>query len=71
MGIEDSSDCQLSQTQELSEEKRADIDTYAGFVCSVHFISSKPSALFERNSMDWAPTVNMGHTSSNVVSCVA
>ena len=62
MGIEDSSDCQLSQTQELSEERRADIDTYAGFVQSI---------LFERNSMDWAPTVNMGHTSSNVVSCVA
>ena len=67
MGIEDSSDCQLQQTQELSEERRDAICR----VCSVHFISSKPSALFERNSMDWAPTVNMGHTSSNVVSYVA
>ena len=38
VGIEDSSDCQLSQTQELSEERRADIDTYAGFVQSILYL---------------------------------
>ena len=41
MGIEDSSDCQLSQTQELSEERRDDIDTYAGFVQSILYLVNR------------------------------
>ena len=29
-------------------------------VCSAHLISGKPAQLFDENSPDWAPTVNIG-----------
>ncbi|XP_022807222.1 uncharacterized protein LOC111344272 [Stylophora pistillata] len=31
-------------------------------VCSAHFVSGKPSDLYDKNNVDWAPTVNMGHS---------
>eukprot|EP00795_Rhopilema_esculentum_P001849 gene1849-16342_t len=30
-------------------------------VCSDHFISGKPSALYEKDNPDWAPNKNLGH----------
>lgn len=32
-------------------------------VCSAHFASGQPSALEDTTNVDWAPTVNMGHSS--------
>ena len=32
-------------------------------VCSDHFISSKPAALFDQNNPDWVPTLKMGYSS--------
>ncbi|XP_022082443.1 uncharacterized protein LOC110974844 [Acanthaster planci] len=31
-------------------------------VCSDHFVGGKPSALYDRRSPDWAPTLNLGHS---------
>ena len=38
-------------------------------VCSVHFITGKPAALFDHENPDWAPNVKMGYESKtpNVV----
>ena len=30
-------------------------------VCSVHFLSGKPAALFETSNVDWVPSLNMGY----------
>ncbi|XP_060604759.1 uncharacterized protein LOC132757489 [Ruditapes philippinarum] len=59
------------KTRELSEERRrlwlANLhQDFAGKnlknirVCSDHFVNGKKAALYERESPDWAPTVNMG-----------
>ena len=31
-------------------------------VCSKHFVSGQPAKDWDRFSMDWVPTVNLGHT---------
>ncbi|XP_020899873.1 uncharacterized protein LOC110238542 [Exaiptasia diaphana] len=31
-------------------------------VCSAHFVSGKPATLEDKSNIDWAPTVNMGHS---------
>ncbi|XP_046862047.1 uncharacterized protein LOC124455458, partial [Xenia sp. Carnegie-2017] len=45
--------------------RRADIDgskcTYLR-VCSLHFVTGKPSALTDQTNPDWAPSQNLGHT---------
>ncbi len=33
-------------------------------VCSIHFISGKPSTVYDLNNPDWAPSVNLGYESS-------
>ncbi|KAE8743193.1 hypothetical protein FOCC_FOCC011222 [Frankliniella occidentalis] len=33
---------------------------YGDFVCSDHFVSGAPSAYHEEDSVDWAPSLNMG-----------
>jgi len=38
-------------------------------VCGDHFISGSPSKLFEDNSLDWAPSLNLGYHSHT--SCVS
>ena len=30
-------------------------------VCSDHFVSGSPSALFDENNPDWAPSLNLGY----------
>ena len=43
--------------------RRSDINVYAlhHIVCSVHFLSGKPAALFETSNVDWVPSLNMGY----------
>ncbi|XP_046857605.1 uncharacterized protein LOC124451005 [Xenia sp. Carnegie-2017] len=49
----------------LRRIRRADIDdskcTYLR-VCSLHFVTGKPSALTDQTNPDWAPSQNLGHT---------
>lgn len=33
-------------------------------VCSVHFISGKPSTLYDSTNPDWVPSLNLGHSQS-------
>lgn len=42
--------------------KRKDLDTTKDHVvCSDHFVSGKPAALYERSSVDWVPSLYMGY----------
>ncbi|XP_061696017.1 52 kDa repressor of the inhibitor of the protein kinase-like [Syngnathoides biaculeatus] len=34
-------------------------------VCSDHFVSGEPSKLYDKDSVDWAPTVKLGHNNVN------
>ena len=47
----------------FSAIKRSDINVNAlhHIVCSVHFLSGKPTALFETSNVDWVPSLNMGY----------
>ena len=36
-------------------------------VCSVHFISGKPAALYDKHNPDWIPNQKMGYEVSNIV----
>lgn len=38
-------------------------------ICACFFTSGKPTNLYDTNNIDWAPTVNMGH--SNIKNPVA
>ena len=65
---------QGKQTQELSERRRRswlaairrkDIksESYAYMrVCSEHFVSGKPSKLYDATNPDWSPSLNLGHS---------
>ncbi|XP_075542008.1 uncharacterized protein LOC142576016 [Dermacentor variabilis] len=66
---------QCSRTQELSERRRAewfrrirraDIDENSPNykVCSVHFISGKPSYLMDERNPDWAPSLQLGYSTN-------
>lgn len=35
-------------------------------MCSDHFVSGSPSALFDENNPDWAPSLNLGYDSVNI-----
>ena len=35
-------------------------------VCSDHFVSGSPSALFDENNPDWAPCLNLGYDSESM-----
>ncbi|XP_069128215.1 uncharacterized protein [Argopecten irradians] len=64
---------QGEKTQELTEKRRtlwlskisrADLapSSYPYLrVCSEHFVSGKPSSLYPENSIDWAPSLKLGH----------
>ncbi|XP_077993128.1 uncharacterized protein LOC144447095 [Glandiceps talaboti] len=57
---------QKRQEKWLSNIRRADIKTSgieSGYlrVCSDHFVSGGPSKLYDENSLDWAPTLKLGH----------
>jgi len=60
------------QREWLARINRKDIrpDQYDNVrVCGDHFISGSPSKLFEDNSLDWAPSLNLGyHTHTSCVS---
>ena len=47
----------------FSAIKRSDINVNVlhHIVCSVHFLSGKPTALFETSNVDWVPSMNMGY----------
>ena len=47
----------------FSAIKRSDISVNAlhHIVCSVHFLSGKPAALFETSNVDWVPSLTMGY----------
>ena len=47
----------------FSTIKMSDINANAlhHIVCSVHFLSGKPTALFETSNVDWVPSLNMGY----------
>ncbi|XP_069114764.1 uncharacterized protein [Argopecten irradians] len=64
---------QGERTLELSEKKRQtwlsrisrDIPKTSQKytrVCSEHFVSGKPADLYNESDIDWAPSVNLGHT---------
>ena len=36
-------------------------------MCSVHFISGKPAALYDKHNPDWIPNQKMGYEVSNIV----
>ena len=68
---------QGTQTRQLSEERqrrwlaairRSDINP-SNFkhtrVCSDHFLSGRPSALYDRTNPDWVPTLSLGHSESH------
>ena len=40
-------------------------------VCSDHFVSGSPSALFDENNPDWAPSLNLGYDSESMGSVEA
>ena len=40
-------------------------------VCSDHFVSGSPSALFDENNPDWAPSLNLGYDSESMDSIEA
>ena len=40
-------------------------------VCSDHFVSGSPSALFDENNPDWAPSLNLGYDSESMDSVEA
>lgn len=46
-----------------SRLKRVDLDDAATHyrVCGMHFVSGKPSALFDVDHPDWAPSLNLGY----------
>ena len=51
--------------------KRADLkpEQYCNTrVCSDHFVSGSPSALFVQNNLDWAPSLNLGYESVSMPS---
>ncbi len=72
-------ECQGDKTREISIARRSawisKINRKAwcpgpgARVCSIHFISGKPSTVYDLNNPDWAPSVNMGYESSE--SCQA
>ena len=47
----------------FSAIQRSDINVNAlhHIVRSVHFLSGKPDALFEKSNVDWVPSLNMGY----------
>ena len=46
----------------LSNIRRADLEGKKFvWVCSDHFITGKPAALFQKSHPDWAPTLRLGH----------
>ena len=54
------------QVEWLAKIKRKNLRQEQYFntrVCSDHFISGSPAALFDENSPDWAPSINLGHDS--------
>ncbi len=38
-----------------------DIQLVNDRICSRHFISGKPSYLFDKNNPDWLPSLHLGH----------
>ena len=47
----------------LSNIRRADLDGKKFvWVCSDHFVTGKPAALFQKSHPDWAPTLRLGHS---------
>lgn len=61
---------QQRQLEWLARIKRKDLppEQYSNTrVCSDHFISGAPSALFDVNNPDWAPSLNLGHADSESV----
>ena len=62
------------QSEWLARIKRADLkpEQYANTrVCSDHFVSGSPSALFDQNNLDWAPSLNLGYESVSMPSIEA
>lgn len=67
-------ECQGDKTQEISTARRAAwiakinrkkwCPGPGAHVCSMHFISGKPSTVYDTNNPDWAPSVNMGYECS-------
>ena len=47
----------------LSNIRRADLDRKKfAWLCSDHFVTGKPAALFQKSHPDWAPTLRLGHS---------
>ena len=40
-------------------------------MCSDHFVCGSPSALFDQNNPDWAPSLNLGYESVSMPSIEA
>ncbi|XP_078382409.1 uncharacterized protein LOC144665109, partial [Oculina patagonica] len=48
----------------LARIRREDLSSNQGEfvrVCSDHFITGKPSSIYDKNNPDWAPSQNLGH----------
>lgn len=62
------------QQEWLARIKRADLkpEQYSNTrVCSDHFVCGSPSALFDQNNPDWAPSLNLGYESVSMPSIEA
>lgn len=49
--------------QKLSENQLAEINSTL-HVCSYHFVSGRPSKLFESSNPDWAPSLHLGYSNN-------
>ena len=51
----------------ISRDKMSDKILENDSVCSRHFVSGRPAALWDKYNTDWVPTLHLGHTKSKVV----